>query len=250
VVYARFVALRRGLVLFASLVTALAFAAQAGAKDEPKAKFKVVSATGRQTLSFHEDSKGDFGNCVGSTASEVSWKTTQSRTVYVFVKYSSAFHRNTTILSTDRVGRIFEAVPIAGKATVSRSVDYQETAGCDQKPMDCPQTTSQAKLSLNGTPDAGASLYGGVDSIRLHGPLRNHFCDQLQMPFVYDARQALGTPKKVAFAVPRKQLLDQHRKVVKGSATTNESLGGKYNGATASGTYTDHFKIKLKRLKL
>ena len=94
------------------------------------------------------------------------------------------------------------------KATVSRSVDYQETAGCDQKPVDCPQTTSQAKLSLNGTPDAGASLYGGVDSIRLHGPLRNHFCDQLQMPFVYDARQALGTPKKVAFAVPRKQLLD------------------------------------------
>src|SRR3954453_21907695 len=68
VVYARFVALRRGLVLFALLAPALPLAARAAAKDEPKAKFKVVSATGRQTLSFHEDSKGDFGNCVGSTA--------------------------------------------------------------------------------------------------------------------------------------------------------------------------------------
>jgi hypothetical protein len=77
---------------------------------------------------------------------------------HVFVKRVSAFHGHATILSTDRtLQSSFEIVPLVGRATVSRSVSYQETANCQGEPTDCPQTTGSAKRFLSGTPDAGAA---------------------------------------------------------------------------------------------
>jgi hypothetical protein len=237
------VTLRTSLLVFVPLAIALAFVPQAAGKVEPKAKFKVLSASGREALSFQEDGEG----CVGATSSEVSWESTRPATVYVFVKRVSAFHGQATILSTDRtLQSSFEIVPLVGRATVSRSVSYQETANCQGEPTECPQTTGSAKPFLSGTPDAGGSVNGGLDIIHLPPGLGD--CDRLAYPYTYDARAALGEPEASAFAIPRKRLLDRDRKLVKGSATVEESLGGTRYGVTATGTFTDHLTIKLKRL--
>src|SRR5213079_827289 len=135
--YARFVTRRSHWLGIASLAIGLTFVPQAAAKLEPEAKFKVLSVSGREALSFQEDGETSTGDrCVGTTASEVSWRSTRPETVYVFVKRVSAFHRKATILSTDRVAQSFESVPVVGKATVSRSVSYTETAGCEEEPTD------------------------------------------------------------------------------------------------------------------
>jgi hypothetical protein len=232
------------------LAIALAFVPQAAAKAGPKAKFKVVSASGGESLTFHEESQIAGDGCIGTTSSEVSWAATRPKNLYVFVRYVSAYHRTATVLSTHRETRSFESVPLDGRATVSRSVDYQEVAGCGREPTECPKTTAKAKPFLTGTPNPRGGVYGGVDRIHLPSGLFAGICGSLAQPWAYDAEQALGTPTKFAEAIPRKQLLDRHRKVVKGSVTVKESFGGKSHGATASGAYTGHLKVKLKRLKL
>src|SRR5215213_8281308 len=71
----------------ASVAIGLALAPQAAARIAPKAKFRVVSASGVETLSFHEDD-GDTSSsdgCVGAAESRVSWRMTRPRTVFVFL---------------------------------------------------------------------------------------------------------------------------------------------------------------------
>jgi hypothetical protein len=232
---------------------ALAFAPQAAAKLEPKAKFKVLSASGREALSFQESGVTSLGDsCVGSSSSQFSWQTTRPKTVYVFVRRVSAFHGRATILSTDRVARSFEFVPLVGKATVSRSVSYTDTAGCEEEPTDCPATTAPAEPFLTGTPEAGGSVNGGLDIIHLPGSVDSS-CARLANPFGNAAGFALPSPRVSAFAIARSRLLDPKRKRVTGSATVKQPLSGTAHGAdqaTASGTYTDHLAITLKRLKL
>jgi hypothetical protein len=245
------VAFRPRLLVLLTFAIALAFAPQAAAKDGLEAKFKVVSASGSEALSFHEDDAfADGRSCSGSTSSKVSWESTRPRKLYLTVRFVSAYHRSATVLSTHRETRSFTTVPLAGKATVSRSVDYQETAACGREPTDCPETTAKARPFLTGTPNPNGGVYGGVDRIRLSGEPFNRICGSLAQPWSTDSQTALGTPTKIAEAIPRKQLLDPHRKVVKGSVAVEQSLGGKHRGATASGTYTAHLKVKLKRLKL
>ena len=85
------------------MAIALMFATQAAARPEPKAKFKVVSASGREALSFQEDGTTSTGTrCVGTTESQVTWRLTRRVVVYVFVfRYGG---KPGTSLSTDRVG--------------------------------------------------------------------------------------------------------------------------------------------------
>lgn len=228
----------------ASLSIAFAYAPQAAA-EPPEAKFKVVSASGRESLSFEEEGETSTGDrCVGTTANQVSWRATKPTTVYLFVKRVKG--KVATILSADRVGGKFEFVPLTGEATVSQSVTYTETDGCDEPPLDCLEATVAAEPFLTGTSDPAGGVNGGVS-------LASGVFRCLADPFGNAAGFALPDPTESAFAIPRNRLLDPKRKRIQGEATVEEPVAGTYDAAdraTVSGTYTDHLSITLKRLKL
>jgi hypothetical protein len=248
---------RSGWLGIGFMAIALTFAPQAAARAEPKAKFRIVSVSGRETLSFQEETQTSDGKrCVGTTESRVSWRSTRPVTVYVFVRRAGTKVR--TILSADRVAETYESVPIAGEATVSRSISYQETAGCAEDPIGCPETKGRAKPFLTGTTERRGSVNGGIDVVDLP-PGVDPSCEEtsgiaagLAAPFGgTGARTALGRLTVSAFAMPRRRLLDPRRKRIHDSVTVEQQLGGTYDGsdqASASGTYTDHLAIRLRRL--
>ena len=239
------------------ITAVLTLASPAAAVGELKAKFKIVSVSGSETLSFSEDNLTSTGKrCVGTTTSEVSWRATRPPTVYVFVRKS----RGKLELSTDRVGEAYELVPLRGTATLWRSVSYSETAGCQEQPKNCPRTTMRAKPFLTGTTKPSGSVNGGLDDVSLpqgvdpgcarSGPI----AAGIALPFGNASMHLLRSkPLASAFAVPRRQLLDPRRKTVKDSVTVKTPFSGAEKAAdeaTISGTYTDHIAITLKRLKL
>lgn len=243
----------------ASMAIALTFATQAAARPEPKAKFKVVSASGRESLSFREEGgTTPRTRCVGTTESQVRWRMTRPLIVYVFVyRYGG---KPGTSLSTDRVGERYDAVPLVGKATTSRSVDYSETQGCDQEPTNCPETTAPAEPFLSGTLHGPKSVNAGIDVV--HAPRGfdpgcrgfGGIAFGISPPFGNAALHTLPALTVNAWAVPRRKLLNPSRKRVHDSVTVEQALSGTSDGpgdqATVSGTYTDHLAITLKRLPL
>jgi len=108
--------------------------------------------------------------------------------------------------------------------------------------------------SGSGTAVRGGSVRGGYSSIHLPPPGVHRFCDSLAIPWGFGAAGALPTDRLQAFAIPRSRLVDPKRKQLNGSETLTQPLSGTYHGggarATVSGTYTNHFAITLKRLKL
>jgi hypothetical protein len=250
--------IRAGVVCMAAT---LAFAPQAAAVGKLRAKFKVVSASGSQSLTFHEESSDYMGRrCVGTTTGEVTWWTTPPKTVYVFTK--GAGRRARTNISGDRVSQTYDIARLPGKATVSRTVDYQETAGCHRAPTACPKATGPAKVYLQGTStgEHRKNVNGGIDAVRLPAGIDNT-CEAvapiapgITEPFGTNALSLFPKLKVYAWAVPRSRLLDPHRKRVKGSETVKQPFSDSETdpdfAATLSGTYTDHLKISLKRLKL
>ena len=241
------------------MAIALIFAPQAAAGPKPKAKFKIVSASGREALSFQEDGTTSTGTrCVGSTESEVRWRMTRPLILYVFVyRYGG---KPGTSLSTDRIGERYDAVPIVGQATMSRTVNYSETEGCDGQPTNCPETTAPADPFLTGTLHGPTSVNAGIDEV--HPPRGfDPSCEGyggiafgISPPFGNAAMHALLPQISAsAFAVPRRRLLDTSRKRIHDSVTVEQPLSGSEEGAdqaTVSGTYTDHLAITLKRLPL
>jgi hypothetical protein len=243
--YAGFVARRTSLVAVVSLVVGLALAPAAAAKPVPVGKFKVVAASGSESLTFHEEDHFRGRGCVGTTTSEVSWQSTRPKKFYVFVRFLSAYHRRGTILSADRVATSYEYVPLPGNATTSTSVDYQETSDCSGDLTGCPKTTVKSKLGLLGTPNPR----GGVGEVMPYG-IADCAGPMPTRPWSGSADYALGKPTRFASAIPRKQLVEGHQKVLKDNVTVRQRLGGKFRGATVSGTWTNSIKLKLKRLKL
>ena len=241
------------------MAIALMFATQAAARPEPKAKFKVVSASGREALSFQEEGETSTGTrCVGATESQVTWRLTRPVIVYVFVfRYGG---KPGTSLSADRVGERYESVPLPGEATTSRSVNYSQTDGCDGEPANCPATTAPAEPFLTGTLHGPPSVNAGIDTV--HWPrgvdpscrVSHPIAAGITLPFGNAAmHELLGQITASAFAVPRRRLLDPRRRRVHDSVTVEQPLSGSYDAAdkaTFSGTYTDHLAITLKRLKL
>jgi hypothetical protein len=241
------------------MAIALALAPQAAASPEPKAKFRIVSASGREALSFQEDGTTSTGDrCVGATESQVRWRMTRPIVVYVFVyRYGG---KPGTALSVDRVGERYDAVHLVGEATTSRSVDYSETDGCDGKPTNCPETTAPAEPFLSGTLHGPMSLNAGIDVVhwprglaltcRVGAPI----AAGITLPWGNAAMHTLlGEISANAWAVPRRRLLDPRRRRVHDSVTIEQPISGTYDAAdqaTVSGTYTDHLAITLKRLRL
>ena len=245
----------------ASTAIVLILVPQAAARPEPKAKFKIVSASGREALSFQEDGTTDEGRrCAGATESEVRWRMTRPVVVYVFVfRYGG---KPGTSLSTDRVGRRYNAISLVGQATTSRSVDYSATDGCEEAPVNCPEITSPAEPFLTGTFNGPPSINAGIDIV--HWPRGGDpSCDVshpiaagIAVPFgINGLAQALSSKITAsAAAVPRRRLLDPRRRRVHDSVTLDQTLSASYDAggdqASASGTYTDHLAITLKRLTL
>ena len=173
--------------------------------------------------------------------------------VYVFVyRYGG---KPGTSLSTDRIGERYDAVPLVGQATVSRTVDYSETAGCGEEPTNCPETTAPAEPFLSGTLHGPASVNAGIDVV--HAPrgfdLR---CRGIGIAYGLSAPFGdlhLSQLTVNAWAVPRRRLFDPSRKRLHDSVTVEQQLStlpDEADQATLSGTYTDHLAITLKRLPL
>jgi hypothetical protein len=236
----------------------LAFAPQAAATGKLKAKFKVLSASGRLTQTFHEEgshinSEGQTVRCVGTTTAEATWRTTKPMTAYVFVRRGKNIE-----ISGDRVGQILDFAPFTGTATVSRLLDYQETAGCHKELTACPKATGPARMYLAGNQGRRKSIVASIDRVRLPesfdlsckvGGLPG-FTD----PFGSEAGPLLPRFKVYAAAVLRSRLLNRHRKRLKDSVTVKQPFSEASTDpdfpATLSGIYTDHTEISLKRLKL
>lgn len=241
----------------ASMAIALTFAAQAAARPEPKAKFRIVSASGRESLSFHEDSETSSGKrCVGTTEAQVRWRMTRPLTVYVFVyRYGG---KPGTSLSTDRVGRRYNSVPLVGQAIVSRMVNYSEPAACYEEPTNCPETTAPAEPFLTGALSGSRlSVNAGIDDV--HVPRGFDFsCRAVGAGIAFGIPRPFGEvtiPQLTVNAevVRRRQLFDPNRKRLHDSATVEQQLStlpDEADQATLSGTYTDHLAITLKRLPL
>jgi hypothetical protein len=240
-------------------VAALAFAPQAADAAKLKGKFKVLSASGRQTLTFHEDVTDFSGDrCAGTTTAEASWRARLPKTFYVFQFHSG---RSARIgLSDDRVGQVLDSAHVRAVATVVRTVDYQVTAGCRQPPTPCPGATRRATVYLTGTRERhGGSVFAsivqfaqpqGVDlsCTGFQSPVFPGFTD----PFGTYERQLFPRIKDAAQALSRRKVIDPHRKRVKDSDTYQLpfSANDPQNAASLSGLYTDHLEISLKRLKL
>ena len=242
----------------ATMAIALTFAAQAAATPEPKAKFRIVSASGREALSFHEESKGEVGGrCVGTTVSQVRWRMTRPLTVYVFLfRYGGKLGTN---LSTDRVPERYGGVTLVGQATVSRTVNYPETAGCYEEPTNCPETTAPAEPFLSGViSDIRLSVNAGINDV--HVPRGFDFSCRGTGTIAFGIAPPFGDVRLPgltvqARVVPRRQLFDLRRHRLHDSVTveqpfsaSEELFGG--DRVTLSGTYTDHLAITLKRLPL
>jgi hypothetical protein len=165
--------------------------------------------------------------------------------VYVFLKYLSAYHRKSIVVSPDRTAVSFDYAPFVPEVTFSRSVSYTETAGCGEKPTNRPRTEERAKGGLTGTPSRRRSLFGHLYSVRGAA---------VTPPFGSAAQNALPRSKRLAYAMPRSPLLDPKRKRLKDSVTVKEPFSRSWHNfgehATVSGTYTHHLAITLKRLKL
>ncbi|MET0614970.1 MAG: hypothetical protein ABW142_05955 [Thermoleophilaceae bacterium] len=248
-----------------AIVVALALVPPAAAELQPKAKFRLVSASGREALSFQEEGTASgttSHRCVGTSTSEVRWHTTRPVTLYVYVfRYGG---KPGTSLSTDRTPERYDVTYLPGRATTSRSVNYSETAGCDGEPTNCPETTAPASPFLTGLLHGPMSVNAGIDKVRVpsgfdascRGAAEIAF--GVSLPFgnaaMHLVLEALSETDS-AWAVPRRQLLDPRRKRIHDSVTVEAPVSGTTDPAfadqaTVSGTATDHLEITLKRLKL
>jgi hypothetical protein len=246
----------------ASMAVSLALAPQAVAA--PKAKFRVVSVRGREALSFQEDGTTSTGDpCVGTTTSEVRWRSTRPVIVYVFVyRYGKKLG---TSLTTDRRGDRYGVVRLPGKATLSRSVSYSETAGCDEEPTNCPEITAPATPFITGLFHGPSSVNGGIDEVQVPRAFppscrgAGEIAFGVSLPFGNAAMATLFDELRreptAAWAVPRRRLFDRSRRRIHDSVTVEQPLAATTDPrdarqATISGTYTDHLEITLRRLRL
>jgi hypothetical protein len=240
----------------------MAVVPQAAAKVEPKAKFKLLSLSGGQTLGFHEEGESltsptMTARCVGTSTSRVDFRSTKRVTLYVFTGKTG--QGPLTIVSPDPDRHhAFEPVPLVGEATVSRSVNYPETAGCSETPTNCPETTAAADATLVGTHEADGSL-ALIEPIDVHLPGGvDPGCGEHGTPYTGGGGTALGLCNCVSYvsaeAIPKRQLLDPKRKRVRANVTDETPLAGRFDSGdthvTASGTLTSRLAVVLKRLPL
>ena len=198
--------------------------------------------------------------CVGTTAAEASWRTTLRKTIYVHAEPGSTrpIRLSVNRSGKDRYGQNATTVFLPGEATISRTVDYQETAGCFDAPTPCPKVTVRVQVSLTGTRKrlGNGNVFGGIRKV----PESLEFSCQASTvfpgfidPFGSDAVRLFPRTWVTAQALPRSRLLDRRRMRVKDSHFVEQPFSGsspEYGAATLSGNYTDRLAVSLKRLRL
>jgi hypothetical protein len=239
--------------LVAAVAILLTLTPAAEAKFLDQAKFKLLSMSGSEAVTFSEDSTTSTGSrCVGTTSARIGFRSLERPTVYVFLKQVHGDVR--TILAPDPDPRNFDLIYLHGEATISRSVSYQETAGCDQQapPTDCPETTVPAEPFILGTaePSGGVGASGERTFEVPSGYPED--CDNLTHGF-----GSVGVPNPTVStqAIPRKQLFNEKRARLEDSVAVEEPLAKTVgppsaDTGTASGTYKEELSVELKRLKL
>ena len=246
---------RKSVSLAAALLIVLLVAPSAEAKFLDQAKLKLLSLSGAEALTFSEDSTESRGRrCVGTTSSRIGFRGTERATVYVFLKRVHGAVR--TILAPDPDPKNFDAVPLAGEATLSRTVSYPETAGCEDPPTECPEATVPAKPFVLGTTDPARGVGTGVMDIRWPAAYPES-CEFLLSQVSGEPVGPVGLPSPTVFAqaIPRKQLFNERRERLEGTAVVEEQLAESVeppsaDTGTVSGTYTEEIAVELKRLKL
>ncbi len=243
---------RKCVLLGAALVIVLSLASAAEAKFLDQAKFKLLSLSGAEAMTWSEDSTTSTGSrCVGTGSMRIGFRSTERTTVYVFLKHVHGDLR--TIVAPDPDPRNFDLVYLDGEATISRSVSYQETAGCDPQrpPMDCPETTVPAEPFIQGTAEPSGGVGASGEGTFEVPPGYPEDCARLRSGFLI----GLPSPTVFARAFPRSQLFNEKKKRLGGSVAVEEplatTLGPPYaDTGTASGTYTEELAVELKRLRL
>ena len=228
-----------------ALTVAATASAQVASAAQPVAKFKVLAASGSETLSFQEQGVDDRGDaCNGTTEWTASWRSTRPTKIYVFLKRVKG--KQSAVLSADLDPEKFDLVGLKGEGTVSLSSNYPQSVGCQSEPESCPAATGPAEPFLTGTSDPGGSVNGGVSDIRLP-PGAGAACSTF-IPFPRNDEVRFDI-RASAFVIPRSELVGK-KKRLSGSATATEQVGDSGSQATASGTFTEQLSVTLKRLKL
>jgi hypothetical protein len=215
------------------------------------AKFKLLSMSGRQEVSYEEqgtDSSGDA--CTGTTDWGLSYRSTERVTFYVFLREIG--RRPATVLSTEPKTGKFSIVPLEGEATTFLRRDYSATSGCagDAEP-ECPDTPTggATEVFLDGNfglraGSLGAGVSGGIPGV---GTL----CEYRPLPL--NSSGVEFEDAAFATAISRRELLGKEKRLEgtgRDEVRLVDSATGPFEGATGSGVSTEEISVSLKRLKL
>ena len=246
-------AMRLGWISVAVL-PALILAAPSQAKKAPVASFKLVSASGAKTQTFHEQTThAGVASCTGTQSQSIRYRTTRPTKMYVTLREAHGLH--TLVSDTPDPDSGLDYLSAPGEMTLSRSVDYQGegcTSSDDEVPDDfgpvaCPQTTFPNPVLVFGTHDPSAGLSPAYDTNVDLPPGLARECDPLFFPA--PPRELL----EFVGAIPRSALFGKKKRLSgeDSFATSYEETTGTGGGTqtTVSGTYDESTAVELKRLK-
>jgi hypothetical protein len=241
------------LSLLASVIAPLAgggLLAEADA-NQPVAKFKLLSMSGRQEVTYSEqdtDSSGDA--CIGTTQWGLSYRSTKPVKFYVFLRQIE--RRPATVLSTEPKTSKFSIVPVEGEATTFLRRDYSATTSCaGDAEAECPGTPTggTTEVFVDGNfgiraGSMGAGVSGGIPGV-------DFLCEFRPLPL--NSSEVEFEDVAFATAISRRQLLGKQKRLEgtgRDEVPLVDTATGPFDDATASGTSTEEISVSLKRLKL
>jgi hypothetical protein len=257
-------------VSIAIAVAASTLAAPSEAKSPDEAAFKLLSASGTQTHTFHEEQFDSFNydedgaqlrgstqaaTCVGTQSQSVRYHSAKPAKMYVFLRRAHGLHTLISDKPNPDSGLDFLSVP--GEMTLSRSVSYEQTRGCGSEPAECPETTFPAPVLVFGTHDPSRGISPLYDTnLDLPSGL-DRSCEPMPgAGFGPLSPYAAAPDREIPYlgAIPRSQIFDEKRKRLSGedsfefSYETASDPGYSYQ-TTVTGTYGEAIAVELKRLK-
>ena len=228
--------------IVAAVFIALLVATPAEAKVYELAKFKILSVSGSRELTFTEDSALAGGRCTGTTSARIDFRSTSPLTVYMNVRRIHG--RRKVVVSDKAKPPQSKYVQMDGEATVSRSVDYQASAGCYTEPTACAEATVPAKVQVFGTdvPSAGV----GADPVDVGGDIDCSVVPRIPLGALRFAPQSTYSD-----VFSWSELFGKDKRV-EGTSRVEEPVTADdpRPGDSLSGLLADETTIVMKRLKL
>ena len=262
--------MRTASIAVAVVVAGLTLAAPSEAKKSPVAKFKLLSVSGTQTHTFHEEQFDSFNydeegaqlrgstqapTCVGTQSQSIRYHSTKPTKMFVTLRKAHGLHTLISDKLDPDSGLDFLSAP--GQMTLSRSVSYEQTRGCGSEPVECPETTFPAPVLVFGTHDPSRGISPLYDTnLDLPSGL-DRSCEPMPgAGFGPLSPYAAAPDREIPYlgAIPRSQIFDEKRKRLSGedsfefSYETASDPGYSYQ-TTVTGTYGETIAVELKRLK-